>query len=231
MRIDLDATVRTREGDHAGTVQRAVVDPRTNEVTEFVVSTGRFLGRDVLVPRTEIERSDTDGDSIQLRLSKRELEHLPAYVPTDYVVPPAGTMLPLSAGFPESAYLWPIGLAAASGVGNATTIAPSGVVGGGAPGAMVAGPPAGAEHPWEASLSKDAIVVDRNGDDIGLVDDVLFDQDGGRLRGFVLRVGGMLRTMFGGGETIEVPIAHVEHVANGVIHLRVAKDDLVPAHR
>src|SRR5438046_10518467 len=109
MRIDLDAKVRTRDGEHAGSVQRAVVDPRTNEVTEFVVGTGGFLGKDVLVPRTEVERADADGDAIRLRLTKEELEQLPAYVPANYVVPPTGAALPMAYGFPDSGYLWPVG--------------------------------------------------------------------------------------------------------------------------
>jgi hypothetical protein len=51
------------------------------------------------------------------------------------------------------------------------------------------------------------------------------------LRGFILRVGGALRTLFGGGETVEVSVGDVERVSEGLIHLRVSKDDLVPAHR
>src|SRR5919199_6046382 len=112
MRIDLDAKVRTRDGHGAGSVQRAVVDPRTNEVMELVVSTGGWLGRDVLVPRTEIEAAEDDGGAVRLRLTKQELEALPAYVPANYVAPPVGAAMPLGYGFPESGFLWPVGFTA-----------------------------------------------------------------------------------------------------------------------
>jgi sporulation protein YlmC with PRC-barrel domain len=245
MRVDLDAKVRTRDGEDAGTVQRAVVDPRTNEVTEFVVSTGGFLGKDVLVPRGEIERADTDGDAIRLNLSKDELERLPSYAPASYVVPPTGATLPMGYGFPETGYLWPVGLAAATGVGYTPAMGPVGgpagaaglgtaAAGYGAGGAgsasaqggTAAGLQAGGAQVSEASLGKGAMVVDRDGDDVGVVDEVLFDQEGGQLRGFVLRVGGTLRTLFGGGETVEIPASDVEHVAESLIHLRVGKQDL-----
>jgi sporulation protein YlmC with PRC-barrel domain len=47
MRVDLQAKVLTREGETAGRLQQVVVDPRTNEVSEFVMSTGGLLGHDV----------------------------------------------------------------------------------------------------------------------------------------------------------------------------------------
>ena len=61
MRVDLDAKIRTSDGKDAGSVQRAVVDPDTNEVTHFVVSTGGLLGHDVLLPREQIEGATRDG--------------------------------------------------------------------------------------------------------------------------------------------------------------------------
>lgn len=77
MRVGLDATVRTRDGDDAGTVRRASVDPRTNAVTDFVVSTGGLLGRDVLVPLQEIESATDDGGALRLCLGQRDPERLP----------------------------------------------------------------------------------------------------------------------------------------------------------
>jgi sporulation protein YlmC with PRC-barrel domain len=240
MRIDLDAKVRTRDGEEAGSVQRAVVDPRTNEVMELVVSTGGWLGRDVLVPRTEIESAEADGGAIRLRLTKHELEALPAYVPANYVMPPVGAAMPLGYGFPESGFLWPVGFTAATGVGYvpATDAPVPGTAAAGTAAAAAAdqaqvsssaGLPTGGQNVGEASLSKGAVVIDSQGNDVGVVDDVLFDQNGGQLRGFVLRVGSVLRTLFGGGDTVEIDAAQVERVAEGIVHLRLTKDELVPA--
>ena len=44
MRVDLDAKVGTSDGQDAGSVQRVVVDPRSTEVTDFVISTGGLSG-------------------------------------------------------------------------------------------------------------------------------------------------------------------------------------------
>jgi hypothetical protein len=56
MRLDLDAKVRARDGEEIGSVDRAVVDPRTNEITHIVVKTGAIFGRDIMVPREDLER-------------------------------------------------------------------------------------------------------------------------------------------------------------------------------
>jgi hypothetical protein len=84
MRVDLHAKVLTRDGDSAGHVEHAVVDPNTNEVTDFVVSTGGLLGKDVLVPRTALDQASPEGDALRLGLDRHELERLPAYEPGDY---------------------------------------------------------------------------------------------------------------------------------------------------
>src|SRR5919201_2599070 len=187
MRVDLDAKVLTRDGDEAGSVARAVVNPETNEVTEFVVSTGALFGRDVLVPRREIGRASPDGDAIRLALTREEIERLPAYIPADYVVPPAGWTYAGAYAFgPYGGYVWPAAYA-----GYQYPVRPGGT--GTAPG-----------RPEEPTIGKGAVVFDRDGEDLGVVDDVLFDPESGRLRGFVLRVGGVLRTLLGGGDTVEV---------------------------
>src|SRR5437667_11944915 len=49
MRIDLRARVRTKDGHDAGKVRRVIVDPATERITGFVVSTGGLLGREVIV--------------------------------------------------------------------------------------------------------------------------------------------------------------------------------------
>jgi uncharacterized protein YrrD len=209
MRVALDAKVLTRDGEDAGSVERAVVNPEANEVTAFVVSTGALFGRDVLVPLRGIERASPDGDAIRLALTKEEIERLPAYVPADYVVPPADWVYTGAYAFgPYGGFVWP----AAYG-GYQYTAGPGGS--GTAPG-----------QPEEPTIGKGAVVFDRDGEDLGVVDDVLFDPASGRLRGFVLRVGGVLRTLLGGGDTVEVTREAVDRVAEGAVHLRLRKDEV-----
>src|SRR5688572_4731307 len=109
MRVDLDAKVRTRDGKAAGKVERAVVDPDANEVSDFVISTGGLFGHDVLVPREHLEASNRDGDAIVLDLTRDELKAMPAHVAADYTVPATGWIPPDAYPYPTSAFLWPAG--------------------------------------------------------------------------------------------------------------------------
>jgi sporulation protein YlmC with PRC-barrel domain len=206
MRIDLDARVWTRDGEEVGSVQGAVVDPRTNEVTDIIVNAGTVLGRHILipralVPRAELERATRHGDPLRLRLSRAALEELLDYLPANYVPPPPGWVAPAGYGFPYDAYLWPAGSDYTAGfpTEQAGKLAPVG---------------------------KGAVIFDRNGDEAGVVDDVRLDAESGRLRSFVARLGGPALTLLGGGKTVEIPSELVERVGKGNVHLRVGKAEL-----
>ena len=110
MRVDLDAKVRARDGEEIGSLNRAIVDPQTNEVTHVVVSTGAIFGRDIVVPRENVERANQDGDTIQLDLTKDELERFPDFMPEQYGAPPPAWVAPAGYGFPASGYAWPIAM-------------------------------------------------------------------------------------------------------------------------
>lgn len=211
MRVDLDAKIRTSDGEHAGSVQRAVVDPDTDEVTDFVVNTGGLLGHDVLVPRSALESATNDGDALRLHLTKAELAQCPAYLPNRYIPPPPSwSMAGAYSSYPYTGFLWPAGY----GSGQMFTAQP--------PAPMPSDAPS-----QEPTIDKGALVLDSAGDDIGVVDDIRFDESSGKLRGFVIRLGGGLRTMFGGGETAEVTAGQIDSVAEGVVSLRLAKDQLL----
>jgi len=62
-----------------------------------------------------------------------------------------------------------------------------------------------------------------------VVDDLRFDAENGNLQGFVLRVGGALRTLFGGGDTVEVSRYQIESVGESLVRLRLAKDEVEAA--
>jgi len=215
MRLDLDAKVRARDGEDIGSVGRAIVDPRTNEVTHIVVRTGTIFGRDIMVSREDLERGSLDGDTIQLDLTKDELKELPDFVMENYGAPPPTWVAPAGYGFPASGYAWPI--AADPMVGPMPMILPEDEI------------DTEVEEPDQVSIAKGALVLDRHSDDIGVVDDVRFDADTGRLEGFVLRVGGALRTLFGGGDTVEVARHQIEHVGESLVRLRLAKEEIEAA--
>jgi hypothetical protein len=79
MPFELGSTVRTSDGQDAGTIESLVRDSGTNVVSAFVISTGGLLGRRVLVEPDELEDRTADGDAIRLRLRQAELEERPDY--------------------------------------------------------------------------------------------------------------------------------------------------------
>lgn len=247
MRVDLHAKVRTRDGHEAGHVHGAVVEPHANEVRDIIVSTGGWLGHDVLVPRDEIDRASDDGDALRLQLTKAELEQLPVYLPDNYGLPPDGwtvPALPATYAFPDGGFLWPMGFVptgtpvgvaaagAAASTSPATAPATPGApgitsttgAGGTTDGASAPGAPADQGRPNEANVDRGSLVLDAAGKDVGVVDDVRFDEVTGQLRGFVVRFGGPFRTFFGGGETAELGMGEVERVSDGIVQLRRAAE-------
>jgi len=79
MPFQVGATVRTSDGQDAGTIEELVRDPATTVVTGCVVSTGGILGRKVLVTPKELGERTADGDAVRLSLSQAELEERPDY--------------------------------------------------------------------------------------------------------------------------------------------------------
>ena len=79
MPFETGATVRTSDGQDAGTIESLVRDSGTNVVSGFVISTGGLLGRKVLVKPGELEERTADGDAIRMRVSQAELEERPDY--------------------------------------------------------------------------------------------------------------------------------------------------------
>ena len=195
----------------AGKLEHAIVDPQRNEVTEFVVSTGGLFGKDVIVPREEIEQATAEADALRLRLDKEQLRQLPEYEPVDYSGPPQGWLPSTGYGFPHGGYLWPI-----------------------APGPRIEAPTTAAE-PWEAphavSIDKGSAVLDRDGTDVGVVEDVRLASDNDRLEGFDVRLGGRLRTLFPGGDVLYVGAELVGSVEPKLVRLRVAKEELAASGR
>jgi acyl-coenzyme A synthetase/AMP-(fatty) acid ligase len=74
-------------------------------------------------------------------------------------------------------------------------------------------------------IGKGAPVYDRAGQALGVVEDVVLDRRGA-MRGVVLRVGGPVRTFFGGGNWVQLTGDLVARVEEGRVHLTVRKDEL-----
>jgi len=108
MRIDLETKVRTKDGHDAGEVKQAIWDPRGNQITQYVISTGGLLGHDVIVSPELLEGATRDGSAIVVNMNKHELDELAHYEPEAYAPPPPDWRAPSAIGFPSGGYLWPV---------------------------------------------------------------------------------------------------------------------------
>lgn len=200
MRIDLNARVRTRDGHEAGNVHRVLVDPRSGRISGFVVSTSRLLGRDVIVAEDAFAEAAPEGDAITLNLTKRELDTQPTFEQSDHVIPPTGWAAPnLGYSIPPDAFLW-----RADAVVNEPV------------------------EPSRPAIKKGDTVKDRDGDVVGTVEDIRFDEKTGEVLSITARAGAGLERLFGGGKLAEISRADILRIAEGEVRLGVDREEIVP---
>jgi sporulation protein YlmC with PRC-barrel domain len=203
MRIDLRAKVSTFDGHEAGNVHRVLVDPSTGRITGFVVSTGRLLGRVVIVSEDSFADAAPDGDIITLNLTKGELDEQPSFDEGDYVIPPAGWAAPnLGYTVPPDAFLW-----------RADAVL---------------------DEPVERlrpAIKKGETVKDRDGDVVGTVDDIRFDEKTGEVLSVIVKAGAGLERLFGGGKVAEISRADILRIAEGEVRLGVDREEIIPRER
>jgi sporulation protein YlmC with PRC-barrel domain len=210
MHVDLGAKVRTADGESAGRVHRAVINPYTNQVTEFLIRTTGWHTHDVLVPRERLEAATRDGDEVVLDLTSAELKALPKYTPENYAEPAAGWLPPDESQYPASGWLFPASYDLQKELAEQDIL-----------------PEKDPEH-WP-DIKKGAVVRDPDGHEVGRVDQVVLDNDTGRLQGFVIRAGGAIQTFLGGGATHMVRISDVAAVSTDEVALRLTRQQLTEA--
>ena len=200
MRIGLNAKVRTADGHDAGNVHRVLIDPATERITGFVVSTRRLLGRDVIVGEDEFAEAGSEGDVISLTLTKRELDSQPTFEQSDFVVPPAGWSAPsLGYSLPPESFLWPED-SALPDVGERS----------------------------RPSIKKGDTVKDRDGDVVGTVEDIRFDEKTGDVVSFIVKAGAGLERLFGGGKVAEISRNDILRIAEDEVRLGVDREEIIP---
>jgi sporulation protein YlmC with PRC-barrel domain len=187
MRIDLGAAVRTRDGHEAGHIKQAIFDPRTNEITSYVVSAGGLLGHDVIVSNEMIESATPEGGEILVNIDKKDLDDLSRYEATEYTTPPAGWLAPTVYGFPVAGYLWPVTDSEIS--------------------RTVENPAPEEELGRGPNIRKGMKVRSAAGDVIGEVEVVRVDDETGELRGIVIKRG---------DERLEIEAEHIGRVDDDI---------------
>jgi sporulation protein YlmC with PRC-barrel domain len=198
MRIDLNARVRTKDGHEAGKVHRVLVDPETERITGFVVSTQRLLGRDVIVGEDMFTDASPDGETITLSLTKKELDAQPSFEEDDFVAPPAGWAGPnLGYSVPPEAFLWPEDTALPD-VGERL----------------------------RPSVKKGDTVKDRDGDVVGTIEDIRFDEKTGDVLSLTVKAGAGLERL-GGGKAAEVSRDDILRIAEDEVRLAIDREEIV----
>jgi uncharacterized protein YrrD len=199
MRMDLNARIRTKDGHEAGKIHRVLIDPETERITGFVVSTGRLLGRDVIVGEDMFADASPDGETITLTLNKKELDTQPSFEEDDFVTPPAGWSAPsLGYAIPPESFLWPADSALAD-VG---------------------------ERP-RPSIKKGDTVKDRDGDPVGTVEDIRFDETTGNVLSVTVRAHAGLERLFGGGKVAEISRDDILRITEDEVRLGVDREEIL----
>ena len=197
MRIDLGAPVRTKDGHGAGHVKKAIWDPKSNQIIGYVVATGGLLGHEAVVSPESIEAAKREGDDVILNLTKKELDELARYEASDYSPPPVDWVAPAVYAYPAAGYLLPVGYA------DAPPKAPRQPT----------------EHVHEPKIRRGMRVRDGNGEEIGTVEEVTVDEVTEKLRGVVVRRGGALDRIAGGGQLIDVDAEQIGQVGPDELRL------------
>jgi len=71
------AEVVTTDGRKAGSIERIIVDSKTNQATHFLVSSGLIQKERKVIPASWVE--DVEEDKVHLRISSEMMERLPDY--------------------------------------------------------------------------------------------------------------------------------------------------------
>lgn len=194
MQIELGAHVRTSDGHRLGEVKKIVWDPQTNEVRDFVVSTGGLIGHDVLISREVIEKGSAGTDEIAVAMTKDELNALEHYDDANFAPPPYGWMAPATYTYPIASYIFPT---------DATAV-------------PLAAPSDDAVRPRRPVIKKGMKVRDVDGTVLGEVSEVRIDDMTGELRSILVDE----RDAAGAasGNALEIPADHFD-VGDGDIHL------------
>ena len=213
MRVEVGARVRTTDGKDVGTIDRLIVDSSNNEIKAAVIRKGMILPRDVEVPLSTLELG-SDG-SIRLTYTADQVDQLPEFFERNYTATSPAEYVP-PADYPTGGIYWPIGYGF-----FATPPRPERDVSTGSVALDREANEALERQDLEnAVIGEGSDVVDHDGAKVGDIARLVFDADGHQLTSFVVRKGFIFT------EDRELPALVVNRVDDGVIYLRVAKQEL-----
>lgn len=194
--IDPGADVIGANGEKVGTLSFVVVHPQEMHITNVVVDTGAFLGRDILVGADKIERVE-DG-KVYLSLDRQGLEACKDYIDVDFAPPPA-SWAPAStfSAYPTGMMLWPTGMAYPEAT-DVTVNAPAGTVG----------------------LNEGMRVESSDGEQVGAIERLEADPASGDVTALVIKQGHIFT------HDAEIPAAHVRSIESDRVRLDLSADEV-----
>lgn len=199
MDFRIGAPVSDRDGDKVGEVKHVIVDPRTGEITEIVLGQSGLLGRDVLVPIGAV--MDATHDRVRLALAKDKIDDLKDFVVTHYIAPPPGADWSTGGLYPQAGF--PVGAATGiQSIGYAPIVEEELQI---------------PEGDLDIQPGTEVWATDGK---VGQVDEVLYDDQTNRVRGFVVKEGLIFH------HDVEVPIVRVAAMSSDRITLRLTKREL-----
>ncbi|MGH2346552.1 MAG: PRC-barrel domain-containing protein [Chloroflexota bacterium] len=206
MDIELGMPVYTSDGQDAGSIDRLILDPDTNQVKAVVIRKGLLLRHDIEVPRDLLD-TRPDG-TVHLSSTAAEVRSLPEFLLGVYTTPPAD--YPLPAGYAAESVYVPFSF---------------GLGGLGAPPVDMPADSAEAREvraAWSRQDLENAVVQEgskvfsREEEPVGEVHQLTFDQQTGALTHIVVRRGFIF------AKDTELPASIIASVRDGAVTLSVS---------
>ncbi len=218
MRLTKGADVYSSEGKKLGTLDRVILDPKTREVTELVISRGHLFPAKKIVSMDAVEQEVKD--KITLRGPKQDLDDFLDFEETHYVdleqtenLTNDEVLVPTSYWYPPLGLAWwraggtdnPIYPAAPIYVAKTTKNIPEGTV----------------------ALEEGAKVISSDEKHVGNIEQVVVDSQDKRVTHFVVTEGVLFK------DRKLVPVTWISEIDENEVHLSVASNtlDRLPAYQ
>lgn len=216
MKIELGSPVVAADGEQVGAVDRLVFNASSKEIRQLIIHQGTFLTHDRILDLPLVERIEADG-TVRLTIPASKVDELPEFVEARFIIPQ------------EDELRWlPHAWLGAQGTGAPLLFAPGPETGKGYDphgGLMEAAPINPPEVEMESPLREDTIildagtnVVDRNGEKVGTVDDIIYDE-AGAITGFVVKAGWIFH------HDVHIPARWVESMTTDSVQLSVSAEE------
>jgi uncharacterized protein YrrD len=201
MQFKKGAEVFSRDGEKIGTLNRVIIDPRTREVSNLVVSKGFLFRTDKVIPITLVDL-DIEDRIVLKKTNQDILEDFPDfetthYVPLDQLDNPYQDDVEASYWYPPIHHTWPVGgfvgYPMPQFVLKTEQDIPEGTV----------------------ALEEGAKVISRDGDHVGNIEEIITESQDNRITHLVVSEGFLLK------EHKLIPAVWIANVTEDEIHLSV----------